>query len=106
MAPSFWCVHSDIASLSQRDQIGFDNPAVAFNFSWFIRGRREFCPLLTVGEPAWYPLPGRRNLANFTASCSGDRSVFATDHGGLAQLGERLHGMQEVIGSSPLSSTS
>ena len=25
--------------------------------------------------------------------------------GGLAQLGERLHGMQEVIGSSPLSST-
>tara|TARA_R110002073_G_scaffold177188_12_gene335173 strand:+ start:7711 stop:8091 length:381 start_codon:yes stop_codon:yes gene_type:complete len=24
--------------------------------------------------------------------------------GGLAQLGERLHGMQEVIGSSPLSS--
>ena len=26
------------------------------------------------------------------------------NHGGLAQLGERLHGMQEVIGSSPLSS--
>jgi hypothetical protein len=26
-------------------------------------------------------------------------------HGGLAQLGERLHGMQEVRGSSPLSST-
>jgi hypothetical protein len=26
-------------------------------------------------------------------------------NGGLAQLGERLHGMQEVIGSSPLSST-
>ncbi len=26
--------------------------------------------------------------------------------GGLAQLGERLHGMQEVIGSSPLSSIS
>jgi hypothetical protein len=25
--------------------------------------------------------------------------------GGLAQLGERLHGMQEVIGSTPLSST-
>ncbi len=25
-------------------------------------------------------------------------------YGGLAQLGERLHGMQEVIGSSPLSS--
>ena len=26
-------------------------------------------------------------------------------HGGLAQLGERLHGMQEVIGSIPLFST-
>ena len=26
-------------------------------------------------------------------------------HGGLAQLGERLHGMQEVSGSIPLSST-
>ena len=25
--------------------------------------------------------------------------------GGLAQLGERLHGMQEVTGSSPVSST-
>jgi hypothetical protein len=29
----------------------------------------------------------------------------AQNFGGLAQLGERLHGMQEVIGSSPLSST-
>ena len=29
---------------------------------------------------------------------------LSTVHGGLAQLGERLHGMQEVIGSSPLSS--
>jgi hypothetical protein len=28
-----------------------------------------------------------------------------THCGGLAQLGERLHGMQEVSGSSPLSST-
>src|SRR5208337_4241128 len=27
-----------------------------------------------------------------------------SSHGGLAQLGERLHGMQEVRGSSPLSS--
>ena len=31
--------------------------------------------------------------------------LLATQNlGGLAQLGERLHGMQEVIGSSPLSS--
>ena len=27
------------------------------------------------------------------------------NEGGLAQLVERLHGMQEVIGSNPLSST-
>jgi hypothetical protein len=27
------------------------------------------------------------------------------NHGGLAQLGERLHGMQEVSGSIPLIST-
>ena len=26
-------------------------------------------------------------------------------HGALAHLGERLHGMQEVIGSSPIGST-
>ncbi len=30
---------------------------------------------------------------------------FYLELGGLAQLGERLHGMQEVIGSIPLSST-
>ena len=30
----------------------------------------------------------------------------ARNFGGLAQLGERLHGMQKVRGSSPLSSTS
>ena len=28
------------------------------------------------------------------------------EHGAIAQLGERLHGMQEVSGSIPLSSTS
>ena len=27
-------------------------------------------------------------------------------NGGIAQLGERLHGMQEVIGSIPFTSTS
>jgi hypothetical protein len=33
------------------------------------------------------------------------KSFYNTEEGGLAQLGERLHGMQEVIGSTPLSST-
>jgi hypothetical protein len=31
--------------------------------------------------------------------------LIKTDLGGIAQLGERLHGMQEVRGSSPLTST-
>ena len=30
---------------------------------------------------------------------------MTSQHGGLAQLGERLHGMQEVSGSIPLFST-
>ena len=30
---------------------------------------------------------------------------FLSNHGGIAQLGERLHGMQEVSGSIPLTST-
>jgi hypothetical protein len=30
---------------------------------------------------------------------------FASAQGGIAQLGERLHGMQEVSGSIPLTST-
>jgi hypothetical protein len=30
---------------------------------------------------------------------------FRLDEGGIAQLGERLHGMQEVSGSIPLTST-
>ena len=35
----------------------------------------------------------------------GGRLFAEIASGGLAQLGERLHGMQEVRGSSPLSST-
>jgi len=31
--------------------------------------------------------------------------VLTRDYGGIAQLGERLHGMQEVSGSIPLIST-
>ena len=32
-------------------------------------------------------------------------NLFAAFQGGIAQLGERLHGMQEVSGSIPLTST-
>ena len=38
-----------------------------------------------------------------TSSLGKDRSNV--DLGGIAQLGERLHGMQEVIGSIPFTST-
>jgi hypothetical protein len=33
------------------------------------------------------------------------RALFGATLGGIAQLGERLHGMQEVSGSIPLTST-
>ncbi|MEY3673088.1 MAG: hypothetical protein RI904_2745, partial [Pseudomonadota bacterium] len=36
----------------------------------------------------------------------GSLVVCAEIFGGIAQLGERLHGMQEVSGSIPLTSTS
>ena len=34
------------------------------------------------------------------------KAVCDVTNGGIAQLGERLHGMQEVSGSIPLTSTS
>ncbi len=34
------------------------------------------------------------------------RRLRVSQNGGIAQLGERLHGMQEVSGSIPLTSTS
>ncbi len=39
------------------------------------------------------------------AECGPDTQTGLTD-GAIAQLGERLHGMQEVSGSIPLGSTS
>ena len=41
-------------------------------------------------------------LVSVPVWCSG---VIARHDGGIAQLGERLHGMQEVIGSIPFTST-
>ena len=34
----------------------------------------------------------------------GSTPIYSTLHGAIVQLGERLHGMQEVVGSSPISS--
>ena len=48
-------------------------------------------------------------LYNFQGSAFTHAKSFAIisllSHGGIAQLGERLHGMQEVSGSIPLTST-
>ena len=43
----------------------------------------------------------------FTLTATGRLSIIRVHFaGGIAQLGERLHGMQEVSGSIPLTSTS
>ncbi len=34
----------------------------------------------------------------------GSTPIYSTLHGAIVQLGERLHGMQEVVGSTPISS--
>jgi hypothetical protein len=46
----------------------------------------------------------RGRPGNRYANC-GPRASHVGDAGAIAQLVERLHGMQEVSGSSPLSST-
>ena len=47
---------------------------------------------------------GRLNLVKLLYK-PGVRHYNAPSFGGIAQLGERLHGMQEVSGSIPLIST-
>ncbi len=42
---------------------------------------------------------------NSLTSQTGFRNMAPPFRGGIAQLGERLHGMQEVSGSIPLTST-
>ena len=44
---------------------------------------------------------------DFSVECGIIRTLFRskTEHGGIAQLGERLNGIQEVRGSIPLIST-
>src|SRR6266542_2216138 len=65
--------------------------------------RRERAHLTRAPEPA-----GRRGLGPTrpTPLRGPDRATYtARAPGAVAQLAERLHGMQEVRGSSPLSST-
>ena len=62
----------------------------------------------------WLPIrlvAGRRAIhLRLDPAANNERAAinFARDYalGAIAQLGERLHGMQEVVGSSPTSSTS
>jgi hypothetical protein len=63
------------------------------------------CYWLPIAEAA-----GRRAFyLRLTPAANNQRAAinFAADYelGAIAQLGERLHGMQEVVGSSPTSST-
>ena len=61
----------------------------------------------------WLPIElveGRRAMHLRLAAAANHQQAainYAADHelGAIAQLGERLHGMQEVVGSSPTSST-
>src|SRR5262249_39360246 len=61
----------------------------------------KICP---IGRARKYQLRKANRIPSpLTAGVPAD--TFQLTIGGLAQLGERLHGMQEVSGSSPLSST-
>jgi hypothetical protein len=62
----------------------------------------------------WLPIDvvaGRRSIHLRLEPAADNQQAainYAVDYelGAIAQLGERLHGMQEVVGSSPTSSTS
>ena len=59
-----------------------------------------------MSRPLWVAqIFSKFNQVATTALPKDIRRFGAAQSGGLAQLGERLHGMQEVRGSSPLSST-
>jgi hypothetical protein len=75
--------------------------------------RRRNAPLQQIDEQSFQAQLAARPVAltivsNADSVCCLPREAnFAAPRGitgGLAQLGERLHGMQEVRGSSPLSS--
>ena len=48
---------------------------------------------------------GKLEVKNAADSVLEEESAYREKSGGIAQLGERLHGMQEVSGSIPLTST-
>jgi hypothetical protein len=58
----------------------------------------------TVSTGVRIPVGTPAAVAGRCSSCS-SKAVHCLTRGGIAQLGERLHGMQEVSGSIPLTST-
>ena len=51
------------------------------------------------------PAPRRRKFFKIVLASAGEFPYSTSSHGGVAQLGERLTGSQEVRGSIPLVST-
>ena len=55
--------------------------------------------------PVPHPRPRRRKFSKIVLASAGEFPYSTSSHGGVAQLGERLTGSQEVRGSIPLVST-
>ncbi|MDB5835276.1 MAG: hypothetical protein JWR14_5106 [Caballeronia sp.] len=62
----------------------------------------RFAPQICTLRTNYFQMLGQKV---FTTSKVPLRISFLFCKGGIAQLGERLHGMQEVSGSIPLTST-
>tara|TARA_R100001143_G_C3344661_1_gene126111 strand:- start:190 stop:492 length:303 start_codon:yes stop_codon:yes gene_type:complete len=62
---------------------------------------RKSYPDMEWHQLEWHQLAQTKKIVHNFASLR----YSSICHGGIAQLGERLHGMQEVSGSIPLTST-
>src|SRR5690606_16123392 len=71
--------------------------------AWHARGQRFDSAKLHHRRPRGTPA-GPSSFPDFPSGAV-DHITQPIRHGALAQLVERLHGMQEVSGSTPLSST-
>ena len=88
---------------STHDLVDQENQAFAFVLAV---DRRPSCPL--PGAPSGCRAPPHRPRRSFSKIVLASSPVFpysTSSHGGVAQLGERLTGSQEVRGSIPLVST-
>ena len=81
-------------------------------FSWYNntrrQGRHRLWGISSAGSPVGiktHPQSDSPATIKFLTKKLHPRGSLLGFYGGLAQLGERLHGMQEVSGSIPLFST-